>query len=241
MSNAITKICDLDDVKFEVLQKIIKILSDCEYFCIRNGKIEHFINHIIVSTDLSSILGDDFNIDIVNPKKYAKLLKPSNKSKNFELLEDNFRYILTSGNVKVFLPKKANLQLASIGDIKLSAIGSTIEISDNKQQIKNIIGTGEVTLIINDNKFKGLLSPDGQYTFEDYLDDEFSEEDSDLLIAYGFMIIDANSYKFQVGKRKQSDITKSDEYWLFTSIKIIDDIEFNMLENLVKKNLTNIF
>lgn len=231
------EICQLDNTKFEAFQKIINTLNTCDFFSIRNGKINHFINHIIIDTDLSSILGNDFAIDIVDPKKYTRLLKTFPKN-NIKLLDDHDmqRFVLTSDNAKLFFPKKAGVKSIEDPNIKLTPVGVPIEITDNtKKEIKNIIGTGEVSLLIHDNTFKGLLSPETSvYIFDDYTSEDLSEDDCEIVVSYGFMLLDSDKYIITIGKDKKG------EYWMHTTIDFIDDIKFYLMENLVKKSINNI-
>jgi hypothetical protein len=231
------EICQLDNTKFEAFQKIINTLSTCDFFSIRNGKINHFINHIVIDTDLSSILGNDFSIDIIEPKKYTKLLKTFPKN-NIKLFDDTGmqRFVLSSNNAKLFFPKKAGIKTIEDIGLNLTPVGKPIEITDNtKKEIKNIIGTGEVSLLIHDNYFKGLLSPETSiYIFDDYTSEDLSEDDCEIVISYGFMLLDSDKYKITIGKDRKN------EYWMYTEIDFIDDIKFYLTENLVKKSINNI-
>ena len=69
------ELCELDTNKFDALQKVISIFENCEYILIRNGNINQTINTNFIVAHLQNMLGSDFNLDIINPKKYLRLFK----------------------------------------------------------------------------------------------------------------------------------------------------------------------
>lgn len=220
----------IDQNKFETLQKILNLLENSDFISIKDSKINNIIGNNIVYCNLTSILGNNFNLDIINPKKYLKLFK-SVKS-NFTLIEEDSRYILYSNELKIFLPKKINTSSISFEDIgDLSEVGKLITIKDNKKIIKNLIGN-PTKLLIHNNEFKGILEDNfGIYIFPEYNDnnEEINEENSKILMSYGFLNIDSNEYILKLG------IDSSNKYWLLTQIKFDNIINLFTLENVNPK------
>lgn len=229
------EICELDSTKFDALQKVISIFENCDFILIRNGNINQTINTNLISANLSNMLGSDFNLDIINPKKYLRLFKLMVR-KNIKLYDDTYmnRYIISNNEIKLFLPKKAG------GNIKpqlgnMTPVGEGITIKDNKKAIKNLIGVGEVKLLVHENQLKGILvDGTGIYQFPEYENDTFSEDDCELLVSYGFLSIDADEYTIYLGK------DKSNNFWIHTAINIDDKNNIAVLENVTKKNLDNL-
>lgn len=229
------ELCELDSPKFDALQRIITILESCEFILIRQGKIHHSINTNIISADLSNMLGTDFNLDIINPRKYLKLFKTMVR-KNIKLYDDSemSRYIISNNEIKLFLPKKAgNINPPKLQEMK--PVGVAINIKDNKKTIKNLIGTSETKLLIHENQLKGLLvEGTGIYQFPEFADDDIDESNCEMLLSYGFLSIDSDEYFIHLGK------DNSNNYWIYTLINIDANNQITMLENVTKKNLDNL-
>jgi len=229
------EIYDLDAVKFDALQKVIGIFENCEFILIRGGNINQIVNTNIIIAHLSKMLGTDFNLDIINPRKYLRLFKLMIR-KNIKLYDDSAmgRYIIANNEIKLFLPKKAGAG-SKVNLTNMVPVGEGITIKDNKKTIKNLIGTSEVKLLVHENQLKGILvDGTGIYQFPEYADDVFNEDDCELLVSYGFLSIDADEYSVYLGK------DKSNNYWIHTAIKIDDHNDIAVLENVTKKNLDNL-
>lgn len=230
------EICDLDANKFDALQKIISLLENASSISIRDGVINNLVETNIIVADLTSIFGPNFNIDIVNPKKYLKLFKTISKAK-VKLYDDPSmnRYIITSSNIKLFLPKKQNAPLFDQSEFSdFQQLGKTITIKDNKRLIKSFISS-EIKLLLKDNEFRGILNDElGIYQFSEYETPEsLNEDDCEVLVSYGFLTIDSDKYEISLGK-------KNNEYWLFTTIDFDNISKMFILENVNKKNINNI-
>lgn len=235
--NLMIQLCELDINKFDTLQKIIQYLESCDHILIKNGVINHYVNTTIVSINLTEMLGDDFNLDIINPKKYSKLFKSMTR-KNIKLYDDSdmSRYIISNNEVKLFLPKKVKSDEDGILKLdKLEPIGSPITIKDNKKSIKTFIGSNEVKLLIHNNQLKGLLVDEvGIYQFPEYENDEFQESDCEMLVSYGFLNIDSSEYLIQLGKDKVG------KYWIVTTVTFDSNVNLLSMENVCTKNIDNL-
>lgn len=232
------QLCELDVNKFDALQKIVQFLENCEHVLIRNGSINHYVNSVIVSVDLTELLGDDFNLDIINPKKYTKLFK-SMVRKNIKLYDDSEmnRYIISNNEIKLFLPKlaKTNSDNENLRIDNLKPVGGAIKIKDNKKSIKTFIGSGEVKLLLHEKQLKGVLVDDvGIYQFPEHEDDNFQESECETLVSYGFLNVDAAEYLVQLGKDSNS------KYWLVTTINFESNINLLLMENVCKKDIDNL-
>ena len=229
------ELCELDTNKFDALQKVISIFENCEYILIRNGNVNQTINTNFIIAHLQNMLGSDFNLDIINPKKYLRLFKLMVR-KNIKLYDDTEmnRYIISNNEIKLFLPKKAGSN-TKFQQSNMTPVGEGVTIKDNKKTIKNLIGTSEVKLLVHEDQLKGILvDGTGIYQFPEYANDTFDEDDCEMLVSYGFLSIDADEYTIYLGK------DKSNNYWIHTAIKIDDNNDIAVLENLTKKNLDNL-
>ena len=231
------EICELDENKFEVLQKVVSILENADYVSIKNGVINNLVNTNIISLDLTNMLGVNFDLDIINPKKYIKLFKSMKKS-NIKLFDDveMKRFVISNGETKLFLAKRHENEFDKELNLdSLKPLGCNITIKNDKKLIKNLIGSNGVNLLLNENKLKGILIEEtGIYTFPEYENEEISEDNSELLISYGFLSIDANEYNIQLG------IDKKNNYWLYTIIEFENLSILTILENVKPKQMDNI-
>lgn len=230
------EICDLDSNKFDALQKLMTLLENTSCISIRNSTINNLVETNVIVSHLTDIFGENFNIDIVNPKKYLKLFKIMPKS-NIKLFDDPSmnRYVFISGNVQLFLPKKQNSPVFDTDEFNdFEQLGKTINIKDNKKIVKSFI-SNEIKLLLKNNEFQGILNDDlGIYQFPEYENNEkLNEEDCEVLVSYGFLNIDAEKYEVSLGK-------KDGEFWLFTTIDFDNISKVYILENVNKKNLDNI-
>lgn len=231
------EICDLDVNKFDALQKTLQLLESCEYILIRKGSIHHFVNTSIIIANLTSIFGNDFNLDIVNPRKYIKLFKLMTR-KNIKLYDDSemSRYVISNNEVKLFLPKRIQLNTPiSNAAVKLDPVGNAITIKDNKKTIRNFIGNAGVKLLVHESQLKGILVDEtGVYQFPEFPSDNIDESNCELLISYGFLAVDADEYNVQLGK------DSNNAYWLVTTINFETNINLILMENVNKKTIDNI-
>lgn len=231
------EICQLDSNKFDALLKVITLMENAPVISIRDGVINNLIETNIIIADLTAIFGNTFNLDIVNPKKYLKIFKTMPKTK-IQLYDDSNmnRYVIISGNTKLFLPKKQHSPLFDQSEFNdFNQLGEDISIKDNKKQIKPFL-TNEIKLLIYENKFVGILNDElGMYKFQEYSSYEMdiNEDDCEVLVSYGFLSIDAESYDIKLGK-------KGDHFWLFTTIDFDNLSKVYILENVNKKNIDNV-
>jgi hypothetical protein len=231
------EVCELDANKFDALQKVITLLEDAPVISIRDGVINNLIETNIIIADLTAIFGNNFNIDIVNPKKYLKLFKTISKSK-VKLYDDPSmgRYVITNNNVKLFLPKKQNTPIFDQSEFSdFQQLGESITIKDNKKTVKSFV-TNDIKLLIHNNEFIGILNDElGIYKFPEYstTDSDINEDDCEILVSYGFLSIDSEIYDVKLG-------TKDNNFWLFTTIDFDNISKIYILENVNKKNIDNV-
>jgi hypothetical protein len=227
---------NLDTNKFDALQKVFETFETCDFILIRNGKINHLVNTNIISVDLTMIFGNEFNLDVINPKKYIKLFKIMSK-KNIKLIDeyDMRRFVILNDDIKLFFPKKhISSDLITDNITSLIPVGNRVHIKDNKKTIKNLIGSNIAKLLIHENQFKGILVEEtGIYKFPEYINDDIKEDNCEILNSYGFLGIDSSEYHIQLGKDNRNS------YWIYTVINFETNIDVTILENVNKKNLDN--
>jgi hypothetical protein len=97
--------------KFDVLIKVLGLFDkSTDSIKIQNSNIVQKYGPAIVSADVTTLFDDQsIDFEIVQPKKYIKLFKLFKNNTNIDVIEDNAnnRYIITNGEIKLFLPKQA--------------------------------------------------------------------------------------------------------------------------------------
>ena len=224
-SSNLIKLCELEPAKFDALTKLLSLLQEFGSITINAGVIIQRIDKgtAILYTSISKLIGQDINLTILNPKKYIKLFKSVKGNNNVVIYDDpNYqRYIITNGDIKLFLPKQLEdltLTMADLPDFSGATIlGTPIKIDTNyKNNIKSLIGTEDhVDLLFEDQQLKSIYIPDtAVYTFASFVGKtSIDENNADLMLkSYTFAIVDGEEYTFNVGKLNDED------YWMVTQI-----------------------
>lgn len=232
-----TLICKINPGKFDAFVKILSILNDKNVIVINQSQICQSINNgsAIVTANLASLLDStgDISLHILNPKKYLKYFKNIKGEADIHFIDDanNQRYIVTNGDMSIYLPKQIEALEAEAAPPDLTSaepIGQTIEID---KEIRNIITTmasdsPNVDLLIHQNQLKGVYIPEtAVYSFKDYIKDQIDDINAELkLRAYSFLSVPGDTYKISLGKI-------GDTIWLLTFVNT-GLVTISVLENL---------
>lgn len=198
------------DNMIKILQVLNKDKGD-DAIIIRNSMITQSQSDCIIEANMSSVLrnkaGELVNLDIINPKKYIKLLEQFKSQDDIFIIDDNenSRYIITNGEVRLFLPKqdsKIEIKEAENFDMSNAKGVCTLEIDkDIRRIIKNLAKDQDyIEYLIQENQVKAIHIPDtAVYTFPKYKNDEkaqkLDETNSDLTLRSGnFLPVEADNY-----------------------------------------------
>jgi hypothetical protein len=230
-----TILCKLPPAKFDALVKTLNVFDQQTPISVVDSKIEQSINNgtAILSCDITDIAGK-INIDILTPKKHIKLMKSIKGNNDVFIIDDtvNKRFVITNGDIKIFLPKQIeNFKPSSISNIpdlsSISLMGQTIIIDkDIKNIISSLIDTDHVDLLIYGNQLKGINVPDTAiYSFPQYVNEKIDDTTAELkLRSFSFLKVDGEDYQISLGNINSI-------YWLATVVNT-GIINVNILETI---------
>jgi len=218
-------ICVMSPGKFDAFTKVLSVLDDHNVIIIENSEICQLINNgtAILMTDISNLINDTankINIHILSPKKYIKYFKNIKGNSDIHIINDapNQRYIVTNGDMTIYLPKQieAFAKDATPPDLsQIQPIGVTLEID---KETRNIISTmssdsSHIDLIIHDNQFKGVYIPEtAVFSFKQFIKEQIDESMADLrLRSFSFLKVNGDEYKVTLG-------VINGNYWIMTLI-----------------------
>ena len=245
-------ICQITPAKFDSLLKVLNVLitdksSSNEVLIINNSSITQSASGAIVGCDIQDIFGSDkINLHIANPKKYIKLFKQFRNNSDIFILNDpdNSRFIVTNGEIKLFLPKQAETM---VEQIKMPDLGNCTLICNLKvdKTTRNIIsglavGVDYIEYLIQDNLLKAIHIPDTAiYLFNDYINDpkatKLDETNSDLSLRSTMSFpITAEDYEINIGKMPDgSYISATRCNTGFIKIDIMEPLEISTGGNIL--------
>ena len=228
--------------KFDILIKVLSLFDKSgETISIRNSNIVQKFGAAVANADISTLFDDQIvDIDIVQPKKYIKLFKQFKNNTNIDFIEDNSnnRYIVSNGEIKLFLPKQAQ---ASDDDTLAPDFDDCVglyEIKIDKETSKQLVGLSSdsnyVEYLIQDEKLKGVHIPDTAiYLFNDFLIDpkatKLDETNADQMLRTGnFLSVPAEDYLINIGKFKNDNFfSVTDCNTGVVHVKIIETLELS--------------
>lgn len=224
------KICTIQPEQWKNLGSVLKPINNQGSINIRSSGIYQDINNgvAILMANVASLIGDDIDLDIMNPNKHIKLFKLlESDDLDVDIYDDdqNSQYIATNGKVRIFLPK----QIASVspeenkpsydGFVKY---GEDITLDkDNKKEIEIIMKADStidsIDLLLKDGQLMGFeVKETGVYLFPDYTDQTTlnSQTCDKVLKSFAFMNIPGEEFELMLGQ-----YTGEDRYALLTNIK----------------------
>ncbi len=216
-SNNNNIITNVTPAKFDGLLKVLNLLTDSnDPIIISKSQItKNLSSGAIVSMDVNDVFEEEVDLHIVNPKKNIKLFKTLKNNNNIYITEDdeNSRYIIMNGEVRLFLPK----QDESIKEFEsempsLEGVKSLASIKLNKET-KTIIaelatGVDYVEYLFQDDQMKAIHIPETAiYIFEDFIHEKqaskLDETNADLALrSTSFLPITADNYDLNIGQLK---------------------------------------
>ena len=227
-------IAELSSGNYDNLVKVLSLLNkegNTDSICIKDSTVNQASNNCIILADMSSVLknklGEPVNLDILNPKKYLKLLEQFRSQDNIFIIDDpeNQRFILTNGEVKLFLPKQDTSEDSKEIEIfdtdNAEGICETKIDKDMRKIIKNLSKDQErIDLLIQDNELKAIYIPETAiYTFPEFKKDpkaqNLDETNADIsLRCSNFLPVEADNYEFFIMKSGE------DNYVAVTDCKV---------------------
>lgn len=205
--------------KFDTLIKVLGLFNkSADSIKITNGNIVQKYGPATINADVSTLFDDQpVDFEIVQPNKYIKLFKTFKNNTDISIIEDNSnnRYIITNGEIKLFLPKQA--QVASDDTLLPDFEDCTQlwEIKIDKETSKQLIAlsgsSNYVEYLIQDEKLKGIHVPDTAiFVFSEFLIDPkakiLDETNAEQTFKTGtFLKIDAEDYTINIGKLKNGN------------------------------------
>jgi len=238
-------IAELTPGDYDNLTKVLNLLnkdSNSDSISIKESTITQGNSDCIIQADITSVLvskdGNTVNLDIINPKRYLKLLEQFRSNNNVFIIDDdeNSRFILTNGEVKLFLPKSDNTLEQDVETFDISnGVGvcqSQID-KDMRKIIKNLSKDQDyVDFLIQENDLKAIHIPDTAiYTFPKFKTDEkaqnLDETNADLALrCSNFLPVEADNYDFYVVK------ISDDAYVGITDCRVGGKIDIRVSESL---------
>lgn len=234
--------------KFDVLIKVLGLFDkSSDSIKIQNSNIIQKYGPAVVSANVMTLFDNQsINIEIVQPKKYIKLFKLFKNNNNIDFIEDNSnnRYIITNGEIKLFLPKQA---IAATDDTLMPDFDDCVglyEVKIDKETSKQLIGLSSdvnyVEYLIQDDKLKGVHVPDTAiFLFADYLIDpkavKLDETNADQILRTGiFLTVPAEDYTINIGKLKNGNFFSiTDCNTGVVHVSIIETLELSTGGNLL--------
>lgn len=227
------------DNMIKVLNVLIKERSS-DSIIIRESQIKQGAADCVIEADMSQVLnynGNNIDLDIINPKKYVSLFGQFRNQNNIFIVDDpdNSRFIITNGEVRLFLPKQDDVLQQNTETISLENAASVCNSSIDKDTRKIIKGLAKdcdyVEYLIQNDQLKGMHIPDtAVYIFEEYQKDStaanLDETNADLILrSSNFLPIDADGYDVTIYKLPNGD------YASITDCKIGGQIDVRIAES----------
>ena len=211
-------VCQISPAKFDSLLKVLSVLvsdkSSNDSLIIKESNITQNVSGAIISSNVEEIFeGKKIDLQIINPKKYLKLFKTFRNNNDVFILNDveNSRFIITNGEIKLFLPKQIE---ALVEAVKLPDLANCVGLCSIKidKATRNIImglasEAAYIDYLIQDDKLKAIHVPDTAiYLFSDYVSDlkatKLDETNADLALrSIAYLSIPAEDYEISIGKQ----------------------------------------
>jgi len=211
-------ICQISPAKFDSLLKVLNVLvsdkSSNDSLIIKESNITQNTSGAIISSNIEEIFeGKKIDLHIINPKKYLRLFKNFRNNNDVFILDDpeNSRFIITNGEIKLFLPKQIENLVESVKLPDLTNCVGICSIKIDKSTRNIIVGLASeanyIDYLIQDDLLKAIHIPDTAiYLFNDYIGDSKSakldETNADLALrSITCFQIPAEDYEIAIGKQ----------------------------------------
>ena len=236
-------ICQISPAKFDSLLKVLNVLvsekTSNDSLIIKESNITQNLSGAIISSNVAEIFeGKKIDLQIINPKKYLKLFKTFRNNNDIFILNDveNSRFIITNGEIKLFLPKQIESLVEAVKLPDLSNCEGMCSIKVDKATRNIIMGLASdaayVDYLIQDDLLKAIHVPDTAiYLFSDYISDlkatKLDETNADLALrSVAYFSIPAEDYEISIGKQPDgSYVSAMSCNTGFIKIDVIESLE----------------
>jgi hypothetical protein len=233
--------------KFDAFVKVLNVLDDKNIIVIDQSRICQSINNgtAILMTDISGLIDDSnnkINLHVLNPKKYIKYFKNMKGSSDIYIIDDpnGQRYIVTNGDVMIYLPKQIEEFERDAAPPDLTAanlIGAPIDIDkDTRNTIISMSSeTSHIDLLLHQNQMKAVYIPElAVFSFKQFVADQIDDSKAELrLRSYSFLNVPGEEYRVTLGEVQGN-------YWIttlvntgFIAVHIIESLQPVSDENLI--------
>lgn len=222
-------LAELKPGDYDNLVKVLQILNkekDDDVISIKQSTVTKGNSDCVIQADMTPVLKDNngkpVDLDIVNPKRYIRLLEQFRSQDSIFIIDDdgNSRFVLTNGEVKLFLPKSENIldQDVESFDIEDSVGVCEKKIDkDTRRIIKNLAKDQDyIDYLIQDDQLKAIYIPDtAVYTFSEFKTDEraqnLNETNADLILrSSNFLPVESEEYQLYLLKKGDDYISITD-------------------------------
>jgi hypothetical protein len=236
-------VCQISPAKFDSLLKVLSVLisdkSSNDSLIIKESNITQNVSGAIISANVEEIFeGKKIDLQIINPKKYLKLFKTFRNNNDIFILNDieNSRFIITNGEIKLFLPKQIENLVEGVKLPDLSNCAGICSIKVDKSTRNIIMGLAAeasyIDYLIQDDLLKAIHVPDTAiYLFSDYVSDlkatKLDETNADLALrSIAYLSIPAEDYEISIGKQPDgSYISAMSCNTGFIKIDVVESLE----------------
>lgn len=211
-------ICQISPAKFDSFLKVLNVLisdkSSNDSLIIKDSMVTQNVSSAIVSSNIEDVFdGKKIDLQIINPKKYLKLFKTFRNNNDIFIMDDveNSRFIISNGEIRLFLPKQIENLIETVKVPDLSNCEGLYSIKIDKATRNIIIGLSNeapyIDYLIQEDTLKGIHVPDTAiYLFSDYISDikaaKLDETNADLALrSTSFLSIPAEDYEIAIGKQ----------------------------------------
>ena len=237
--NKVSTIATVSPGKFDMFLKILgNLTSTNETIIIKNNIIIKTISETIAKTDLGKIFEKNkVSFEIINPKKYIKLMKQFKNNSDIVIIDDNpnSRYIFVNDEIRLFIPKQDDSitnQQETMPNFKNVKVIATRKINKEIKEIINELArdVDYIEFLFKNDIFKGIHIPDTAiYIFEEYINEKnkIDENNADLILRSStYFPIPAENYNLNIAQFQNEDKT----YCLYTVCE--NFININIYEEL---------
>ncbi|HQF37146.1 MAG TPA: hypothetical protein PLL26_05930 [Candidatus Dojkabacteria bacterium] len=246
-----TILCQISPAKFDSLLKVLNVLvsdkSSNDSLIIKESTITQNVSGAIISSNIEEIFeGKKIDLQIINPKKYLRLFKTFRNNNDIFILDDpeNSRFIVTNGEIKLFLPKQIESLVEAVKLPDLSNCTGMCSIKVDKATRNIITGLASeasyIDYLIQDDLLKAIHIPDTAiYLFSEYINDskatKLDETNADLALrSTVYFTIPAEDYEIAIGKQPDgSYISAMSCNTGFIKVDVIESLEVTTGGNIL--------
>ncbi len=214
--------------KWEAFLEILDFLTKDgdESVIIKNSVIMYpYKGGSIIKANLTEVFDDDsMNLHISSPKKWTKLFKTL-KDGNVYILDEESKFIVTNGQIKLFLPKQLNsyvnnLSFPNLEDTERACLESIIQKDSRDKILRLGKDVQYIEFLIQDGKFKSVNVPNTAiFILPEYVKDpdaqKLTSSNADLTLrSTVFLPYPADTYQLHIGRNLVKD-----SYFAYTICK----------------------